>query len=148
MLMIKISRLPQVHLQYNLRRVQAGNPMQLKMRRVKYPLNAILQLTAFKTINYVRFKSFSGMARPLCLVPIATDILLIGQNDYISKTKWSSVKDNYYNLYQHQLPDQPAPFGEKDCPEPGVHIMWTLPYSMRRGAQDKEKNEIAFPKVP
>src|SRR5688572_28617448 len=85
---------------------------------------------------------------PCVLVPMATDILLIGQNDYISKTKWSSVKDNYYNLYQHQLPDQPAPFGEKDCPEPGVHIMWTLPYSMRRGAQDKEKNEIAFPKVP
>lgn len=85
---------------------------------------------------------------PSVLVPMATDILLIGNIDYYSQTKWSSVKDNYYNLYWHQLPDQPAPFGTKTCPDVGIHIMWTLPFSMRRGTQNTETNEIAFPDVP
>ncbi|MCL7986630.1 hypothetical protein M8998_01625 [Sphingobacterium sp. lm-10] len=85
---------------------------------------------------------------PCVLVPMATDVLLIGNIDYQSKTKWSSLKDNYYNLYMLQSPDQPAPFGEKKCPEPGVHLMWTLPYSMRKGSQNNETHEVTFPNAP
>ncbi len=85
---------------------------------------------------------------PCVLVPMATDILLISKIDRDSITKWSNVKDNYYNLAYRQLPDQPAPFGTKDCPKVGIHIMWTLPYTLRRGEQDEKTNEVAFPNVP
>ncbi len=87
---------------------------------------------------------------PCVLVPMATDILLISDIDYDSKTKWASVKYNYYNLANRDLPDQPAPFDteSKSKPEPGVHIMWTLPYTLRRGEQDEKTNEVAFPNVP
>lgn len=85
---------------------------------------------------------------PCVLVPMTTDILLIGNIDRSSLTKWSSVKDNYFNLYMGLTPDQPEPFDEKKCPDIGIHIMWTLPFSMRRGTQNTETNEVAFPDVP
>jgi hypothetical protein len=79
---------------------------------------------------------------------MTTDVLLIGQNDVISGTVWSSVKDSYFNLYMQQLPDQPAPFGTKPSPAVGSHIMWTLPYSMRQGAQDDKTQQVQFRDVP
>jgi hypothetical protein len=86
---------------------------------------------------------------PCVLVPMATDILLISNIDYNSQTKWSSVKDNYYNLAIGLEPDQPRPFGiNPSPPKPGIHIMWTLPYTLRRGEQDEETNKVAFPNVP
>ncbi len=85
---------------------------------------------------------------PVVLVPMTTDILLIGDIDYQSATTWASNKDNYFNLYLQQLPDQPAPFGTKHCPAVGAHLLWTLPFSIRHGKQDTTTNQVAFPAVP
>ncbi|WDF57260.1 hypothetical protein [Mucilaginibacter sp. KACC 22063] len=85
---------------------------------------------------------------PCVLIPMTTDILLIGQIDYNSASTWSSVKYNYSNLYLQQTPDQPAPFYTKHCPEVGAHVMWTLPYSMRQGAQQENTTDVQFPTVP
>ncbi len=77
---------------------------------------------------------------PEVMVPIATDILLVGDPDKASKTTWSTTQNNYYNLWMQQTPDQPAPFGVGSCPDVGAHLMWTLPYSLRQGNQPDKDN--------
>jgi hypothetical protein len=74
------------------------------------------------------------------MVPMDTDILLIGDPDKASATKWSSTQNNYLNLWLQQTPDQPAPFGLGSCPDVGAHLMWTLPYSLRQGNQPDQDN--------
>ncbi len=86
---------------------------------------------------------------PCVMAPMATDVLLIGQPDYNSATVWSSVKNSYYNLWMQQTPTQPAPFGTKGCPNVGAHLMWTLPYAMRSGAQGSNPNDqVSFKLTP
>lgn len=77
---------------------------------------------------------------PVVMVPMATDILLIGDPDFSSATTWSATQNNYYNLWMQQTPDQPAPFGIGSCPLQGAHLMWTLPYSLRQGNQPDADN--------
>ncbi len=86
---------------------------------------------------------------PCVMAPMATDVLLIGQPDYNSATVWSSVKNSYYNLWMQQTPTQPAPFGTKGCPNVGAHLMWTLPYAMRSGAQGSDPGDgVSFKLTP
>ncbi len=88
---------------------------------------------------------------PCVLVPMATDILLIGQPDFNSQTTWASTKKNYYNLWMQTTPDSPQPFGTSVCPDVGAHLMWTLPYTLRKGSQsaaEQDNGNVNFPFVP
>ncbi len=88
---------------------------------------------------------------PRLLVPITLDVLLVGEPDR-SQSTWAQTRLNYYNLWNGMLPDAPAPFGEKDpAPPSGAHLMWTLPFALRRGQQaqqGEQRGEVAFPLVP
>ncbi|RAJ80361.1 hypothetical protein CLV59_105470 [Chitinophaga dinghuensis] len=86
---------------------------------------------------------------PVVMVPVPIDILRIGKPDVNSTTIWATNKNNYYNLWMKQIPD-PTPFGQGTCPDVGVHLMWTLPYSMRQGQQSDDSADINvnFPFVP
>lgn len=88
---------------------------------------------------------------PVVMVPMITDILLIGKPDYFSDTTWSGTKDNYYKLWMQMDGDQPQPFNDAPCPLPGAHLMWTLPYTLRKGEQSDETSDgtdVNFPLVP
>ncbi|PPL03103.1 hypothetical protein [Parapedobacter indicus] len=88
---------------------------------------------------------------PCVLVPMTTDILLIGQPDFNSQTTWSGTKNNYYNLWMQQLPDSPQAFNQTKCPPVGAHVMWTLPYTLRKGSQQasqQDNAEVDFPFIP
>ncbi|WP_212004526.1 hypothetical protein [Chitinophaga sp. HK235] len=87
---------------------------------------------------------------PVVMVPVPLDVLRIGNPDVTSTTTWASTKNNYFNLWMKQIPD-PPPFGQGTCPDAGIHLMWTLPYSMRQGQQSDVNNpegNVAFPFVP
>ena len=83
---------------------------------------------------------------PRVMVPMATDILLVGNPDLT--TDYANTQNNYNTLYLYPGKAIPAPFETKKL-SVGAHIMWTLPYALRRGAQpDKSSTEIDFPLVP
>lgn len=82
---------------------------------------------------------------PRVLVPMATDIFLIGSPDL--NTELESTINNYYSLYLEPGAILPAPF-TKGTLGVGAHIMWTLPYSLRQGAQTETDTEVGFPLVP
>lgn len=87
---------------------------------------------------------------PVVMVPVPLDVLRIGKPDVNATTIWATNKNNYYNLWRKQIPD-PTPFGQGTCPDVGVHLMWTLPYSMRQGqqsAEDVADMNVNFPFVP
>ncbi|NIG56678.1 hypothetical protein [Chitinophaga sp. Cy-1792] len=87
---------------------------------------------------------------PVVMVPVPMDILRIGQADFYAATTWASTRNNYYNLYMKLVAD-PQPFQAGTCPPVGIHLMWTLPYSMRQGQQSDVNNpsgDVTFPYVP
>lgn len=93
---------------------------------------------------------------PRIMVPMATDILLVGNidlpgtNNPATGTPLSSTKINYSGLYQQELAD-PVPFQLVDRNnhlQVGAHVMWTLPFSLRRSKQDKSSGDVNFPFVP
>lgn len=100
---------------------------------------------------------------PRVLVPMATDILLVGKNDVpLSKDqgiRMSCTKTDYANMFLKGA-DRPVPFNiltvqnEKEFPI-GAHIMWTLPHALRKGHQKivtndagEEETVTEFPLVP
>lgn len=93
---------------------------------------------------------------PRIMVPMATDILLVGTIDLPASadpatgTPLSSTKIDYSNLFQ-QLLAEPEPFQlvERNVHlQPGAHVMWTLPYALRRSKQDEKTGALHFPWVP
>lgn len=99
---------------------------------------------------------------PQVMVPIATDVLLVGNLDIPQPgqpetgTALVSNKLNYWDLF---LKNTEGTINEdvfnivssEDHLQPGAHIMWTLPYALRKGKQiaGTDKNgDIEFPKVP
>lgn len=86
---------------------------------------------------------------PSALVPLPTDVLLIGQGDYDAASDWAELKNNYSNMYLNFVTAQPKPFLPGSCPPVGAHLMWTLPNSLRQGnQQSSEGAPVAFPTVP
>ncbi|MFB6456395.1 hypothetical protein ACE38W_14075 [Chitinophaga sp. Hz27] len=86
---------------------------------------------------------------PVVMVPVPMDILRLGLPDTRSGI-WASTKNNYYNLSRKLVAD-PQPFVRGTSPAAGIHLMWTLPFSMRQGQQSDENNpdgNVAFPLVP
>ncbi|MEM7641166.1 MAG: hypothetical protein AAF366_01400 [Pseudomonadota bacterium] len=73
---------------------------------------------------------------PRLIVPMAVDCLLVGAGDLIGG-RWARTQFNYQNL-AFDLGDAAAPpLTEKtkaEYPGTGAHLMWTLPYALRRGA--------------
>jgi hypothetical protein len=88
---------------------------------------------------------------PRLLVPMAMDVLLIGQIDVDSKTVWARTRNRYEALYSG-VDGTPPPFTEKDCPPVGAHLLWTIPYRLRQGEQIPEGKPgaggVLFPRVP
>lgn len=86
---------------------------------------------------------------PSVLVPIPTDILLIGQGDVNAKSTWADLKNDYYGLWKFGTTAQPKPFSTGTCPSVGAHIMWSLPNSLRQGTQQStEGAPVDFPLAP
>ncbi|SFU19101.1 hypothetical protein SAMN04489724_0100 [Algoriphagus locisalis] len=86
---------------------------------------------------------------PSLLIPIPTDVLLIGQGDVNAQTTWANLKNNYYALWRYGKTAQPDPFSKGSCPPVGAHLMWTLPNSLRQGKQQStEGAPVVFPLVP
>jgi hypothetical protein len=89
---------------------------------------------------------------PSLLVPITADCLLVGNPDRSST--WAQTGTNYQNLVLRLTPDSPTPFVSKstgDAPPAGAHIIWTLPYSLRRGQQQQQganRGSVEFPAAP
>ena len=93
---------------------------------------------------------------PRIMVPMPTDLLLVGEQDLMGDTPvqaLSSTKLNYSGLFLNQEVE-PAPFTEvsKDTHlQVGAHLMWTLPHTLRLGKQVKNADgtaETSFPLVP
>ncbi len=93
---------------------------------------------------------------PRIMVPMATDILLVGDidlpapNNPATGTPLADTKINYYNLFSQQIAD-PAPFqlvNRDSHLQVGAHVMWTLPYALRRSKQDKSSGDVNFPFAP
>lgn len=82
---------------------------------------------------------------PQLLVPMATDILLVGNPD--QNTTYASTKNSYYDLYMTPGAVLPSPFSTSNLAT-GAHIMWSLPYSLRQGSQTDSQTEVNFPLVP
>ena len=86
---------------------------------------------------------------PSVLVPIPTDILLIGKGDVSSATTWAELKNDYYGLWKFGTTGAPKPFSIGTCPSVGAHLMWALPNSLRQGTQQTtEGAPVDFPMAP
>jgi len=86
---------------------------------------------------------------PSVLVPLPTDVLLIGQGDVNAETTWANLKNNYYKMWNFGVSAQPAPFIDGKCPPVGAHLMWTLPNSLRQGKQQAQTGAaVNFPQAP
>ncbi|SJN54918.1 hypothetical protein VR7878_00990 [Vibrio ruber DSM 16370] len=86
---------------------------------------------------------------PSVLVPLPTDVLLIGQGDVNAASTWADLKNNYYAMWSFGTSAQPAPFADASCPPVGAHLMWTLPNSLRQGTQQvKAGAPVDFPSAP
>ncbi len=87
---------------------------------------------------------------PALMVPITVDCLLVGNPD--RNSTWALTGMNYYNLAMGLIPDAPPPLTPNPKPPgPGAHLMWTLPYALRHGAQQQSgpnAGSIDFPLVP
>lgn len=98
------------------------------------------------------------------MVPMPTDVLLVGQPDLpqdgapsTTGTPLSSTKTPYFNLFERNglgMISQP-PFNyvtREEHLQPGAHLIWTLPYTLRRGQQVQDETTGApatdFPIVP
>jgi len=88
---------------------------------------------------------------PRLLVPMAMDVLLVGSLDRRSDTKWAATRNSYEQLYfgENGTPD---PFTPKAVPAVGAHLLWTLPFRLRQGAQLPAEapgaGGVRFPAVP
>ena len=71
---------------------------------------------------------------PRLLVPMAMDVLLVGKPDAESKTTWARTRNSYEQLYRGE-DGTPPPFSTRLPPPVGAHLLWTLPYRLRQGAQ-------------
>lgn len=99
---------------------------------------------------------------PLVMVPIATDVLLVGNLDIpqpgqpYTGTALVSNKLNYWDLFMKNTPGVLSEnifniVSDQDHLQSGAHIMWTLPYALRKGKQSDgidNNGDIAFPLVP
>ncbi|MEM8849466.1 MAG: hypothetical protein AAGE03_05455 [Pseudomonadota bacterium] len=73
---------------------------------------------------------------PRLIVPMAVDCLLIGTGDLVGGN-WARTQFDYENLAFGLGNGAAPPFTEKTAaeqPGTGAHLMWTLPYALRRGA--------------
>ena len=84
---------------------------------------------------------------PRVLVPMATDVLLIGERDIPINNggiPMSSTKTNYFNLFftgnAESEPFNKLSVNSQNEFKVGAHMMWTLPYSLRQGSQVKDDN--------
>lgn len=85
---------------------------------------------------------------PRVLVPIHCDVLLIGEKEQAPSNTWVATQANYAHLVQGKEHVAAPPFLEKEPPELGAHLMWTLPAAMRQGHQNEDTNALEFPFVP
>lgn len=88
---------------------------------------------------------------PCLMVPVTVDVLLVGDADRDSVTTWAVTRTSYYNLATAQLPTAAPPFAERTRdarPQVGAHLLWTLPYGLRHGAQSPDGSRVDFPAVP
>ncbi len=110
--------------------------------------------------NSIKMKVWPG---PRVMVPLATDVLLVGKNDLPQEghedstgTALVSNKIKYWDLFLRNTlgtiePELFSVVSRSDHLQPGAHIMWTLPYALRKGKQvDGVDNDgdVAFPLVP
>jgi hypothetical protein len=79
------------------------------------------------------------------LVPMATDILLVGKPDQV--TTYASTKNSYFDLYMNPGAILPPPFTTSTL-DVGAHIMWSLPHSLRSGSQNSQQEHVDFRLVP
>jgi hypothetical protein len=95
---------------------------------------------------------------PRVLVPMATDVLLIGDSDIPKGSTggilMSSTRTDYFDLYMNGSAAA-QPFNVLNLQasqfKVGAHMMWTLPYTLRQGHQAKDANgnvSTEFPLVP
>lgn len=85
---------------------------------------------------------------PCLYTPMHLDALVVGAPNQGST--WASVGMNYLQL-TGGLDPAPGPFQDRGSnpPPTGVHLHWTLPYALRRGAQQSTGDAaVTFPKVP
>jgi hypothetical protein len=85
---------------------------------------------------------------PRLIVPMACDVLLIGQPDHQSVGVWAGTQTSYQNLYQGSDPGPTPFFNQPRKPAVGAHLMWTLPNTLRHGVQDATTGEVSFPLAP
>ncbi len=93
----------------------------------------------------------SAWPGPCLMVPVTVDVLLMGDVDKQAETTWAVTRTSYYNLAYGQLPTSAPPFAERTMaakPGPGAHLLWTLPYGLRHGAQSADGSSVDFPAVP
>lgn len=84
------------------------------------------------------------------MVPMTVDCLLVGNPD--QQSVWAITNMNYSRLALGLLPDAPPPLTRNPTPpNPGAHLMWTLPYALRSGKQIQSgasAGNVQFPSVP
>ncbi len=86
---------------------------------------------------------------PSVLVPIPTDILLIGQGDVNAAYTWANLKNDYHSMWRFGTTAEPEPFSTGTCPPVGANLMWTLPTGLRQGEQQVEEGApVKFPQAP
>lgn len=72
---------------------------------------------------------------PRLLIPMAMDVLLVGEVDFASRTTWARTRNSYEQL-AHGENGTPSAFSTRATPPAvGAHLLWTLPYRLRHGAQ-------------
>jgi hypothetical protein len=88
---------------------------------------------------------------PRLLVPMAMDVLLVGKLDVGSETVWARTRNSYEQLYWGEN-GSPAPFSTRPSPPVGAHLLWTLPFRLRQGAQlpagQPGAGGVRFPAAP
>ncbi|HLO77161.1 MAG TPA: hypothetical protein VK196_11970 [Magnetospirillum sp.] len=85
-------------------------------------------------------------AGPCLLVPLVPEALLVGQPNQTEAT-WAQTAFDYSAL-PYASP-QPVPFStDGGVPELGLHLTWTLPSSLRSGAQQADASAVTFRSVP
>jgi hypothetical protein len=88
---------------------------------------------------------------PRLLVPMAIDVLLVGKLDATAETVWARTRNSYERLY-HGENGTPPPFSPQPPPPVGAHLLWTLPFRLRQGAQvpagEAGAGGVEFPPAP
>ncbi|MEM1204510.1 MAG: hypothetical protein AAGN66_14860 [Acidobacteriota bacterium] len=89
---------------------------------------------------------------PRAVVPMTVDALVVGVPD-VGGSRWARTQFSYETLLSGGSGEPPplTPATPGQAPQPGVHVLWTLPHALRSGAQLTEGDDhgsVEFPLVP